>query len=558
VFVSSPIRKWLCLCAVAISGHAFSQDAGSSLPSDIPALATKFNARAELVTVPVVVTYKNGSHVHGLKKEDFTLLEDGKPQRIANLEEIEKTSGPGNVHAARAGEFSNLQVEHNPQLTLIVLDKLNTPIEDQSFAKQQILRYLNDSVNTHTLTSLFVITRDGMRVVHDFTADPQLLAAALKKVKGEEKLVDEASEEAIPKASGGGLDAVIAMMLERQHMADQGLESQERTISIDITLRSMQQIAQYCAGIPGRKAMLWASAGFPFSVNEANLSINIAGVKGASLSDVSEKYRKTWRALEQAQVSVYPVDVRGLVDPTMPDISIRNPRDDAYEHGVWTQTETIGTFQAFAHATGGRAFFNGNDLAGAFLKASEDNAAYYVLSYYLDRATTKSGWHRLAVKVRRDGAQVAARSGFFLDQNTAKPADYTELQVALNSPLNSTGIAVTGKWQQSVPAADGKQKVVFLLTMPANFAQIDADDNNHVILEFAAIARTEDGSRAGETSKTMDGHLKPETAAQIRDHGMDYRGALTLPPGNYTVHFAVEDRLSGHVGSVWAPLKVTP
>jgi VWFA-related protein len=558
VFVSSPIRKWLCLCAVAISGHAFSQDAGSSLPSDIPALATKFNARAELVTVPVVVTYKKGSHVHGLKKEDFTLLEDGKPQRIANLEEIEKTSGPGNVHAAQAGEFSNLQVEHNPQLTLIVLDKLNTPIEDQSFAKQQILRYLNDSVNTHTLTSLFVITRDGMRVVQDFTADPQLLAAALKKVKGEKKLVDEASEEAIPKASGGGLDAVIAMMLERQHMADQGLESQERTTSIDITLRSMQQIAQYCAGIPGRKAMLWASAGFPFSVNEANLSINIAGVKGASLSDVSEKYRKTWRALEQAQVSVYPVDVRGLVDPTMPDISIRNPRDDAYEHGVWTQTETIGTFQAFAHATGGRAFFNGNDLAGAFLKASEDNAAYYVLSYYLDRATTKSGWHRLAVKVRRDGAQVAARSGFFLDQNTAKPADYTELQVALNSPLNSTGIAVTGKWQQSVPAADGKQKVVFLLTMPANFAQIDADDNNHVILEFAAIARTEDGSRAGETSKTMDGHLKPETAAQIRDHGMDYRGALTLPPGNYTVHFAVEDRLSGRVGSVWAPLKVSP
>jgi VWFA-related protein len=558
VFVSSPIRKWLCLCAVAISGHAFSQDAGSNPPSDIPALATKFKARAELVTVPVVVNYKNGSHVHGLKKEDFTLLEDGKPQRVANLEEIEKTSEPPNVHAAQPGEFSNLQVEHNPQLTLIVLDTLNTPIEDQSFAKQQILRYLNDSVDTHTLTSLFVITRDGMRVVHDFTADPQLLAAALKKVKGEKKLVDEASEEGIPKASGSGLDAVVAIMMERQHMADQRLESQQRTTSIDITLQSMQQIAQYCAGIPGRKAMLWASAGFPFSVNEANLSINIAGVKGASLGDVSEKYRKTWRALEQAQVSVYPVDVRGLVDPTMPDISIRSPRDDAYEHGVWTQTETIGTFQAFAHATGGRAFFNGNDLAGAFRKASEDNAAYYVLSYYLDRAATKSGWHKLAVKVRRDGAQVAARSGFFLDQNTARPADYTELQMALNSPLNSTGIAVTGKWQQAVPAAGGKQKVVFVLTMPANFAQINADDDNHMILEFAAIARTEDGSRAGETSKTMDGHLKPETVAQIRDNGMDYRGALTLSPGNYTVYFAVQDRLSGRIGSVSAPLKVSP
>ncbi len=561
VSVSSPIRKWLVLCAVALSGHGFSQDAGSSLPSDIPALTTKFKTRAELVTVPVVVTYKNGQHILGLKKEDFTLLEDGKPQKIANLEEVQETSGPVKARAAQPGQFSNLQVEDNrpTQLTLIVLDKLNTPIGDQPFAKQQMLKYLNDSVNAHQLTSLFVISRDGMRVVHDFTDDPQLLAAALRKVKNENKLVDEASEEAIPKGSGSALDGVIAVMREKQHEADQRLESQERTTSIDITLRSMQQIAQYCAGIPGRKAMLWASAGFPFSVNEADLSINIAGVKGASLSDFAAKYRKTWRALEKAQVSVYPVDVRGLVDPTMPDITISTPRGDAYAHDVWKQMETIGTFQAFARATGGRAFFNGNDLAGAFLKASEDNAAYYVLSYYLDRAAKKLGWHKLAVKVRRDGAQVEARSGFFLDdQNAAKPADDTELQVALSSPLNSTGIAVTGKWQQAVPAAEGKQKVVFLLTMPANFAQVDADDHNHVLLEFVAIARTEDGSRAGETSKTMDGHLKPETVAQIRDHGMDYRGALTLPPGNYTVHFAVEDRLSGRIGSVSAPLKVTP
>lgn len=560
MFESSPIRKWIYLCALALSSHGFSQDAGSSLPSDIPALATKFKTRAELVTVPVVVTYKNGLHVLGLKKEDFTLLEDGKPQKIANLEEVEKTSRPAKAPAAQPGQFSNLQVEDNrpKQLTLIVLDELNTPIEYLSFAKQQMLKYLNDSVNTHQLTSLFVITRDGMRAVYDFTDDPQLLAAALAKVKIEKNLVDEASEEAIPKASGNNLDALIAKMGERQHEADQRLESQERATSIDTTLRSMQQIAQYCAGIPGRKAMLWASAGFPFSVNEADLSINIAGVKGASLGDFSEKYRKTWRALEQAQVSVYPVDVRGLLDPTMPDISIRSPRDDAYGHDVWKQVETIGTFQAFARATGGRAFFNGNDLAGAFLKASEDNAAYYVLSYYLDRPAKKSGWHKLTVKVRRGGVQVRARSGFFLDQNTAKDAEYTELQLALNSPVNSTAIAVTGKWQQAVSAADGKQRVVFLLTMPANFAQIDADDNNHVILEFAAIARTEDGSRAGETSKTMDGHLEPETAAQIRNHGMDYRGALTLPPGNYTVHFAVEDRLSGRIGSVSAPLKVAP
>ena len=125
--------------------------------------------------------------------------------------------------------------------------------------------------------------------------------------------------------------------------------------------------------------------------------------------------------------------------------------------------------------------------------------------------------------------------------------------------MDYTAIPIRGQWQRVEPAIEpGKRKIIFLLTMPADFATIDESDNSHFVVEFTAVARTQAGADAGETSKTMDGHLKPGSVQQIRQSGMDYRGSLTLPAGQYTVHFAVQDHLSGRTGSVAAPLNIQP
>ena len=84
------------------------------------------------------------------------------------------------------------------------------------------------------------------------------------------------------------------------------------------------------------------------------------------------------------------------------------------------------------------------------------------------------------------------------------------MQVALGSPLDYTAIPITGTWQQIIPAIEpGKRKVIFLLTMPRNFAEIDESDNNHFVVEFAAVARTQTGAAAAQSSKTMEAHLNP-------------------------------------------------
>src|SRR5262249_53015779 len=96
----------------------------------------------------------------------------------------------------------------------------------------------------------------------------------------------------------------------------------------------------------------------------------------------------------------------------------------------------------------------------------------------------------------------------------------------------------------------------FILTMPAGFAEVDESNNNHFRVEFVAIATTVTKTVAGETGKTFDAHLKPDSLKQIRESGMDYRGALDLPPGEYTVHFVVQDQLSGRLGSIVTSLKM--
>jgi len=233
---------------------------------------------------------------------------------------------------------------------------------------------------------------------------------------------------------------------------------------------------------------------------------------------------------------------------------------DPLLHGQWTQESTVATFETFAHATAGRVFHNENGLAQALRQADGDGESYYLLAYYLDRAGKTPGWRKLAVSTNRDGAQVLARTGFFLRPLTREQqTSPDEMQIALDSPLDYTAIPITAKWQEIQAAAEpSKKKAIFTLTMPPSFAEVDESDRNHFAVDFWAAARSQNGAPAGDVEQTMEGHLKPETLEQFRKKGIDYSGAITLAPGEYTVRFVVRDRLSGRIGTLAAPLKVAP
>ena len=284
-----------------------------------------------------------------------------------------------------------------------------------------------------------------------------------------------------------------------------------------------------------------------------------------TLSDVLPMYEHTWELLNEAQIALYPIDVKGL-QTNMPsasdDLSGGGPNAgiDYIRSASWRQLDTQSTFESFAAATGGRAYFNSNDLVKGFRDAVRDSAQYYMIGYYLDRSNTKPGWRKLAVKVKREHVEVRARSGFFVTNATANPeiSHDADIASALKSPLDYTALSLAAHWDDVAASKEpGKKSIRFIVHVDPDPNLIDAADDNHVVLEFVASAMTPAGEKAGApTGKKYDIHPKADALATIQQKGISYRGALELAPGEYNVRIVVRDGLSGRIGSVAAPLKV--
>jgi len=183
-----------------------------------------------------------------------------------------------------------------------------------------------------------------------------------------------------------------------------------------------------------------------------------------------------------------------------------------------------------------------------------------MLGYYLDRSKTKSGWRKLAVKVKRDHVEVRARSGFFVTNATVDPESSrnSDLSSALQSPLDYTSLALVASWDKIEPGKDpGKKHVNYAMHLAPDSTLVNDADNNRILLEFLAVAKTPEGKQVDPPAgQRIETHLSAEKLAAVRQNGVIYKGALDLAPGEYTVRFVVRDDLSGRVGSVAAPLKV--
>jgi len=532
---------------------AFLLHAGASAQETRPPEpAPTITARTELVLVPTLVREKSGAPITGLAKTDFTLLENGAERKIAVFEEIKTTAVRQRRQALPAGEFSNYLVnEPAPgRVTIIVMDSINTQFSDRSYARDQILKFLGEMAGSNEPIALLQLQRGGVRMIHDFTTDPAVLAKALRRSRpGPEGPVAD-TEESLESQQ------LTNMMqdLEQNYLAAQ------RMLAAQLTLDGMQQIARAYAAIPGRKSVIWASGGFPFSIDELSRALSGGvGTATSTLSDILPFYEKTWQALNDANMALYPVDVRGLVvlAPSAASRgSLSNPQA-ASRRAAWMHQETLATFQEFADMTGGKAYFNTNDLTHAFHDAVDDSASYYMLGFYLAPDDRKPGWRKLQVKVRPEHAQVRTRSGFYVmpeDKDKAKSRQ-SDIALALNSPLDFTAVPLLARWTGTTPNGD-KKRAAFELILPANAVLVAESDQNHMNLDFDAAAREPTGKIVGSHGRTLDAHLKPESLQQIRSSGITYKGALDLPPGQYTVRFVVRDNLSGRMGSVAALLTV--
>jgi VWFA-related protein len=525
----------------------------------------KFKSEAVIVLVPAVVTDKSGNHIHNLTKKDFKVLENGKPQRINTFEEITASSSHPAPVTNPSGTFSNLPTngQQPVSITVIALDTINTPFLDQASGRKELIKYLANSLDSGHSLGLVVISSKGVRVLGGLNSDPATLIAALKKASGELSSMETfsadgkvlANFEAQPSELTGGIapGADPGSRLRQFILNADAVEGQyQQQRAIEDTMKAFLAIALSLSGIPGRKSLIWATGSFPFTLDSPS------AVPGGNLSLL---YERTLQALNDAQVSVYPLDVRGLVggspmaDATY-DGDLSGPGfADTIAGRSALQTSTISSLRNFADMTGGRAFYNNNDVAAEFKRAADDSSSYYLLGYYADHHDPKPGWRKLQVQVARPDVEVHARTGFLVTNATIDP-DLTrkaDVDFALSSPFDSTGIPVTLELQP--PESDGdKKKTAFTLHVPAT-SVIDEADNNRFDVDFIAqISKT--GAPPANAAQTVKGAIPDSALPKIKAEGFVYKNALELPPGAYQIRFVVRDNLNGRIGSVSAPLIV--
>jgi VWFA-related protein len=498
---------------------------------------SRFSSDVRYVLVPVVVTDHNGNHVSGLTKTSFRLLEDGKPQQIASLEEIRTTAEPVIRVVTGPNEFTNETVgDVAPRrLVIILVDLLSPDFASQGYARQGVISYLASHLELDSLYQIVALDGRGLRYLHDFSDTSESLLVAAKYVAAHSGKHSPDSGGATSEMKG---DAKIALLDAFAGEAEMRIAG-----DAEIHLKAFQNIAYRVSGLPGRKELIWLTT-------SNTIAIIPTGVRRDKL------YLRTMQALEQAQISIYPVDPSGLqtgqIDATdgITGIQMRNQRATqalaAKANAIRAAHESM---RSIAEATGGRAYFNRNDTDNLIRDAVRDGSAYYMLSYRVDRMASRPGWR--AIRVTADQYRVQARAGYFLEDNVFDPSVEmaSDLDLALVSPIDYTGLPLRLKIGMPT-AANGEYELPFVLSVGKGAIRADASNSNRLFVAYSYIVRTPAGADVGHKGTLVDRHLTAAQVQQVENQGVGYADSVKLPPGRYSIRVVARDNLTGRIGSV--------
>ncbi|MBZ5666912.1 MAG: VWA domain-containing protein [Acidobacteriia bacterium] len=547
-------------------------------PADVPAITIRTNTR--LVLVDVVVTDKKGQPVTGLKAENFIVDENGKKQKISVF------AAPGAQTAVKStptpvGILSNHPEHVGPSAgvpTVLLLDACNSPFKDQSYARSQMLKYVvEQGQNGHPLAVLTLT--DRVRVLQQFTNDPQVLTTAIKKVRPQEQILQGAApvpeSHGIANGPGTGAAAVAVQsaMAAAQQFADMqvGYNLERRTT---ITIEAMKALSRILGGLPGRKNVVWLTASLPFdlipedrNVSDAELladlpgqgrqrsvTVNAAGSYAAEARQLhGQEIKEAEAELASTNIAIYPVDLTGLMSGMESSAtqqgSVFNDTaiTDRVISGLNAQQSSQGTMREVALQTGGKAYINQNEIKDGITLAVSDEKASYTLGYYPENKKWDGKFRSLKVKLDQGDTQLRYRKGFFaLDPGQDKKVNFEQdVAAALEMGAPATQVSFMA---QAKPTDPGKMRVVFLVDAHTLTAE-DAGGGRKMNISLYASLYSADGKNLGTRSLKVDRTFDAATYQQLLDKGMMVPLDMDLPSGGQNLRLAVLDNKTGFIGT---------
>jgi len=561
-------NRYFAFAVALLSACAsFAQTTPTPLPKPLPQDSEAINARVvlhtstRLVQLNVIVEDKKGKLVENLRQEDFTLLDNGKPQSIS-LFSTESVRPGGNFSATANAKsepspnvFGN-RVRHADEIPgsvmVILFDALNTSFTDQAYARTQILAFLRQ-LQPQDHVAIYLLTKQLM-VINEFTQDSKSLLQAIKRFQAFPSLLLTNSSQAFVTAADTGLIDPKAA----QHLANMinDMNSKLSDLSdlnrMQITAQAIEAIANHVAGIPGRKNLVWVSGSFPVSIS---FDSNENSPVDTQSQNFMPEMERVARALNQSNLAIYPVDARGLLIPSEFDTSNAHPfsaTSPAIDTGVG-QDEQV-TMNLLAERTGGRAFHNTNDIRGAIQRTLAESRFTYLVGFYPDHGSWNGQFHELKLSVKKRGLVLRYRKGYFAlpDPPDTTAEAHDAFQAAVWSPVDATSLGIQARILTIDTALRKLDLRVNLDASQLRFGQLNGQHSGSIDAIYLQLGPGDAIEAADPLSYNLD--FSEKDYQEILHRGYELRARLLIRPTTRMLRILVRDGSSGALGSVTIPL----
>ncbi len=397
---------------------------------------TRIVVNVNRVLVPVVVRDKQGKVVADLKKDDFQVFANDKLQPISGFSIEERAATGSDTPSTRSGGADNntppVSANASPppvlptRFVVFLFDDLHISAEDLARVQKAGVGALSSALGKSDMAaviSLSGVTNSGL------TRDPEVLRKAIMGLQLRSLYRSSGSE--CPNINYYQADLIVnkhdasalAEAIQQEFNCDPALDKQrdiqlaERLArmaaarvmmvahqDLQASYATLKEVVRRMGTLPGQRTMIIVSPGF-LTIESESLTAE------SQLIDLAA----------QSNVTISAMDARGLYTTalTASDRSVGSPQlQTDYRGSAMNNQEN--TMAAIADGTGGTFFHNSNDL-GVGLKSLADAPEYiYLLELSLSNIKSDGAYHRLKVKVDRDGVQTQARHGFFAPE-TEKP-----------------------------------------------------------------------------------------------------------------------------------------
>jgi VWFA-related protein len=565
-FRPAPLLTTVALCI--FSNFLHSQASSFAVPqpqneSSKPPFTLK--TATHLVLVDVVATDGKGKPVTDLKPEDFVVTEDGHSQSVRSFSfqqpAVSSDRPQTAVDPLPPGVVTNIpSYKKSAVWNVVVLDALNSPMLDQSNTRQQLLKVIDKIPNQPA--AIYILT-DRLRLLQDFSTDP----AALKRViaglnnKGS-VLVDNAKGgheaeryspifwAAIPESARQGI----------LRYESEGTASHTRD-RLKITLDALTALAQNLKSLPGRKNLIWVSEGFPFTIEPG---ATVDARESVTHRNYTVSISSTANALFDSQIAIYPIDSRGIVTSDVYDPASRGYDPLGRGQSEIGLTSTVSeennnldvvhsSMQEIAERTGGKAFYNRNEIGDAIIESMDDGNTYYTLAYSPSNHEWNGKFRRISVKSKRSGVKLRYRLGYFaippgMNRSPQEQAAAFAQAMDISSPVST---AILFKARVIPPSEKTKNQVVVNYLVPATGLSFEegADKLQHASVNCSVEVFTSNGELLKKEGTNLTAALQPDVYEKVVREGFPCQEKFAVPPGEYILRLGVRDNATGLIGT---------